>query len=142
MPRGRLCRTAHVSVMQATNFGKPHDPAQIRWRDGSDGRRILGERDVGACVMVVREVAGKNAAQVAFGEDEHMVQTLTYIHDRRGTRSRRRREHECTVVIPVYKQPGEAPYATRLQAAVRANPTYSHHSANAQYKFNGVKSAK
>jgi hypothetical protein len=41
-----------------------------------------------------------------------------------------------------WKQPGEAPYATRLQAAVRANPTYSHHSANAQYKFNGVKSAK
>jgi hypothetical protein len=36
---------------------------------GPNGRRILGEREVGACVVVVGEVAGKNAAQVAFGEE-------------------------------------------------------------------------
>ena len=41
-----------------------------------DVRRILVEREMCASPVIVEEVAGQDAAQVAFAENENMVQTL------------------------------------------------------------------
>ena len=63
-------------MMEATDFGKRHDPARRRPFDGPDVRRILVERKMRASPMVVREVARQDATQVAFAQDEDVIQTL------------------------------------------------------------------
>src|SRR5438093_9088718 len=61
----RLRRLAEVAVMQATDFGKLHDPTRLGALDGPDVWRILVEREMRASPVVVGEVAGQDAAQVA-----------------------------------------------------------------------------
>ena len=63
-------------MMQATDFGNLHDPADLGEFDGPDVRGILVERKVGARLVVVRQVAGEGAAQVAFAKDDDMIETL------------------------------------------------------------------
>src|SRR5882672_6390698 len=72
----KLRRLADVAVMQATDFGNLHDPACLGELDGPDVRRILVEREMSAGLVIVREVAGQDAAQVAFVEDENVIETL------------------------------------------------------------------
>src|SRR5882762_6041331 len=72
----RLRRLADVPVMQATNFGNFHDPARLGELDGPDVRRILVEREMRASPVMVGEVAGQNAPQVAFAENQNVIQTL------------------------------------------------------------------
>jgi len=62
--------------MQATDFGNLHDPARRGELDGPDVRRILVEREMGARPVIVGEVAGQDAAQVAFAENQNVIQTL------------------------------------------------------------------
>jgi hypothetical protein len=71
-----LCCPADVAMMQATDFGKRHDPAHLRPFDGPDVWRILVERQMRASPMVVREVARQDATQVAFAQDEDVIQAL------------------------------------------------------------------
>src|SRR5436309_15863035 len=71
-----LRRLADVAVMLATAFGNLHDPARLGELDGPDVRRILVEREMRASPVIVGEVAGQDAAQVAFAEDEDVIQTL------------------------------------------------------------------
>jgi len=64
-------------MVQATNFGNLHDLTP-RWPlDWPHIRRILLERQVSSCPVVVHEVASQDAAQMAFVQDEDMIQTLT-----------------------------------------------------------------
>src|SRR5882724_339646 len=62
--------------MQATDFGNLHDPACLGKLDGPDVRRILVERKMRASPVIVGEVAGQDAAQVAFAENQNVIQTL------------------------------------------------------------------
>lgn len=39
-------------------------------------RRILLEREVSTCPVTVREIAGQDAAQVGFAQDEDVIQTV------------------------------------------------------------------
>ncbi len=71
-----LRRLADVAVMQATDFGNLHDPARLGELDGPDVRRILVEREMRARPVIVGEVAGQDAAQVAFAENQSVIQTL------------------------------------------------------------------
>ena len=64
-------------MMKTLDFGKRHDPAHLGPLDSPPIRRILLEREVGSRPVIVREVARQDAAQVAFAQDEDMVQTLT-----------------------------------------------------------------
>src|SRR5947209_6476968 len=72
----RLRRLADVAVMQATDFGNFHDPARLRKLDGPAVGRILVEREMRASPVIVGEVAGQDAAQVAFAENQNVIQTL------------------------------------------------------------------
>src|SRR5438046_2858079 len=63
--------------MQATDFGNLHDPAHLGELDGPDVRRILVEREMRASAVIVGEVAGQDAAQVTFAENQNVIQTLT-----------------------------------------------------------------
>src|SRR5438093_6221083 len=71
-----LRRLADVAVMQATDFGNLHDPARLGELDGPDVRRILVEREVRGGAVRGGEVAGQDAAQVAFAENQNVIQTL------------------------------------------------------------------
>jgi len=62
--------------MQATDFGNLLDPARLGELDGPDVRRILVEREMRASPAIVGEVAGQDAAQVAFAENQNVIQTL------------------------------------------------------------------
>jgi hypothetical protein len=64
---------ADVAVMQATDLGNLHDPARLGEFDGPNVRRILAEREMCASPVIVEEVAGQDAAQVAFAENENVV---------------------------------------------------------------------
>jgi hypothetical protein len=44
---------------------------------GSHVGRILVERQMSSCAVVVREVTGQDAAQVPVAKDEDMIETLT-----------------------------------------------------------------
>ena len=63
-------------MMKTPDFGKRHDPARLRPLDSPPIRRILLEREVGSRPVIVREVERQDAAQVAFAQDEDMVQTF------------------------------------------------------------------
>jgi hypothetical protein len=64
-------------AVQATDFGDWHDLPQLRPLDRSPVRRILGEGEVGPGALVVLEVPGEDASQVALAQDEDMVETLS-----------------------------------------------------------------
>jgi len=55
-------------MMQATDFRNLHDRAHIRPLDWPPTRCILLEHEVSA--VIVREIAGQDAVQVAFVQDE------------------------------------------------------------------------
>ena len=63
-------------MMQATDFGSLHDLAHFRPLDGPHVWRILVKREVSSCAVIVREVAGQDAAEMALAQHEDMVQAL------------------------------------------------------------------
>jgi len=71
-----LCRPPDIAMMEATDFGNLQYRARLRPLDGSHVWRILLEREVSSSAVVIREVAGQDAAQVLLVENEDMVQTL------------------------------------------------------------------
>ena len=67
---------ADVAMMQAADFGNRDDRAEF-WRlNWPSVGCILVERKVSAHPVIVREVAGQDAAQVAFAQNEDMVEAL------------------------------------------------------------------
>jgi hypothetical protein len=63
-------------MMEATDFGKRHDPARLRPFDGPHVWRILVEREMGPGAVIVRNVRSQDATQVWLAQHENMVQTL------------------------------------------------------------------
>jgi hypothetical protein len=63
-------------MVQAADFGKPYDLPRRRELDRPEVRRVLVEREVGARLMVIGEVAGQDAAEVALAENKHVIQAL------------------------------------------------------------------
>ena len=63
-------------MMQATDFADRHNLSSLRRLDRPSVRSILGEGEVGSAVVVVREVAGQDTAQVTLAQDEDVVETL------------------------------------------------------------------
>jgi hypothetical protein len=66
-------------MMEATDFGKRHDPTRLRPFDGPDVWRILVEREMGPGAVIVRNVRSQDATQVWLAQHENMVQTLAPI---------------------------------------------------------------
>ena len=62
--------------MQTTDFGDRDDRAALRRLDWATVGGVLVEREMCARLMLVREVADHDAAQVPFTEDENVIQTL------------------------------------------------------------------
>src|SRR3989442_8107100 len=63
-------------MMQATDFGNRDDRTQSRRLNWPPVGCVLVEREMSASPVIVREVAGQDAAQVAFAEDENVIETL------------------------------------------------------------------
>jgi hypothetical protein len=62
--------------MQTTEFGHLHDSAHGGALNWPDIRRILVERDMRARPVIVGEVTNEDTAEVAFAQDQNVVQTL------------------------------------------------------------------
>ena len=63
-------------MVEATDFANRDDLAEFRPLNWAAVRRILVEREVSTRLVIVREVAGQETAQVPFAKDEYMIQTL------------------------------------------------------------------
>jgi hypothetical protein len=63
-------------VVQAADLGELHDLPRGWELDRSEVGCVLGEREMGARLMVVREVSDQDAAEVALAEHEYVVQAL------------------------------------------------------------------
>ena len=68
-----LRRPADVAVMQATDFGNRDDRAEPRRLERPSIGCLLVEREVSAGPVIIREVAGQDAAQVPVAKDEDMI---------------------------------------------------------------------
>src|SRR5260370_1394129 len=64
-------------MAQATDFRERHDAPLRRHLNASWRRRILLQRKMCSCTVVIGHIAGQHAAQVALTEYDHVVQTLT-----------------------------------------------------------------
>ena len=73
---GGLRRAPDVAMVQATNFGNLHDLPDLGSLDWPPIRRIFLEGKVSSCPVIVREVGSQQAAQVAFAQDENVIETL------------------------------------------------------------------
>ena len=51
-------------MVEATDFAKRHDPAGSWPFDGPPVGRVLVEREMRSCAVIVREVRGQDATQV------------------------------------------------------------------------------
>jgi hypothetical protein len=75
--RGR-CQPAEVDILvrkhrRIDDHARPCPPPAARL---APIRCILLEREVSACPVIVREIAGQDAVQVAFAQDEDVIQTF------------------------------------------------------------------
>ena len=73
---GASGRPSDVAMVEATDFANRDDPAEFRLRHWPVVGRILVERQVSACPMVVREVASQGTAEVLFAEADDVIQIL------------------------------------------------------------------
>jgi hypothetical protein len=74
--RARSWRPSDVAMVEATDFANRDDLAEFRLFNRAAVRRVLVEREMRASPVVVGEVAGQDAAQVAFAENQNVIQTL------------------------------------------------------------------
>src|ERR687892_510192 len=63
-------------MVQAADFRKLYDSTRRGRFGGSEVWGILVEREMCPRVMVVGEVAGQDAAEMSFAQDENVIQTL------------------------------------------------------------------
>ena len=74
--RGESGSEAFVAVMQATDFGMATTSPIPRGMDRTRVGAILVERKMSPGALVIVDVRGEDAAQMAFVEDHDMIQTL------------------------------------------------------------------
>src|SRR5262245_2152486 len=72
-----LRREADVAMMEPTDFGNLDDGPGGGELDWADVGRIFVEREMRATAMIVGEVADEDAAEVAFAQDQDVIQALT-----------------------------------------------------------------
>src|SRR5262249_5206734 len=63
-------------MMQAADFRQLYDPARPGELNRPEVRSVLVQREMGARPVVVREVAGQDAAEVSLAENKHVIQAL------------------------------------------------------------------
>ena len=63
-------------MVEATDLANLDDPAEFWLLNWPTMGRILVERQVSACAVVVREVASQGTTEVPFAEDDEVIQTL------------------------------------------------------------------
>ena len=86
-------------MMEATDFANGHHRAGSRHLDGPHVRRILVEREMRSCAVIVRKVRSQDATQMQLVQNENMIQTLAPhradqpLHERILPRTVRRREN-------------------------------------------------
>ena len=73
---GCLRCSTDVSMVEATDFAKRHDPAGSWPFDRPPVGRVLVEREMRSCAVIVREVRGQDATEVAFAQNEDMIEAL------------------------------------------------------------------
>ena len=73
---GRLRCSTDVSMMQTADFGNRDDPAEFRRLNWPSVGCVLVKREVSARLVIVPEVAGQNAAEVAFAQHADMIEAL------------------------------------------------------------------
>ena len=64
-------------MVEATDFAERHDPAGRRSLDAPPVGRVLLQREMGSSAVIVREVRGQDATQVAFAQNDDMIEALT-----------------------------------------------------------------
>jgi len=62
--------------VEATDFGNRDDPADLWPLDWPAVGCVFVQRQVSSRAVIVREVAGQDAVQMAFAKDEDMIQAL------------------------------------------------------------------
>ena len=67
---GRLRGSPDVAMVEAPDFAKRHDPAGSWPFDRPPVGRVLGEREMRSGAVIVREVRGQDATQVAFAQND------------------------------------------------------------------------
>jgi hypothetical protein len=72
----RSGRLPGVAMMKTADFGNLHDHAHLRSLDWPPIWRILLEREVSSRRVIVREVARQEPAQMAFAQDEDVIEAL------------------------------------------------------------------
>ena len=63
-------------MVEATDLANLDDPAEFWLLNWPTMGRILVERQVSACAVVVREVASQGTTEVSFAEDDEVILTL------------------------------------------------------------------
>ena len=63
-------------MMEAPDFGDLHDPAHLRPLDRPPVGCILLEGEVSSRTVIVRQVPGRDPVQVAFVQNEDVVEAL------------------------------------------------------------------
>jgi hypothetical protein len=63
-------------MMEATDFGNRDDPADLWPLDWPAVGCVSVQRQVSSRAVIVRELAGQDAVQMAFAKNEDMIQTL------------------------------------------------------------------
>ena len=69
-------RPPSVAMMQAPDFGNLDNPARLRPLDRPAVGRILLEGEVSSRTVIVRQVPGRDPVQVAFVQNEDVVEAL------------------------------------------------------------------
>jgi hypothetical protein len=69
-------------MVEAADFGTLHDLPRRGTLDRPEVGCVLVEREMCTRLMVIREVASRDVAEVSLAEDEHVIQTLA---PRRGS---------------------------------------------------------
>ena len=75
-PLRGLCGLAAVAVAQVADFWNLHDLVSCGKLDRPEVGCVLGEREVGAGLMVVGEVTGQDSTQVVFAQDYNVVEAF------------------------------------------------------------------
>ena len=65
-----------VAMVQAADFGKLHDLPRGGARDRPDIGGVLVEREMRASPMIVRDVPDQDTPEVAFAQDQNVIQAL------------------------------------------------------------------
>jgi hypothetical protein len=65
-----------IVMMEIAHLRNCHHGSEPRWLDRASLGCVHGQRTVGAPAMIIRKVAGQQAHEMTFMEDDHMIQAF------------------------------------------------------------------